>query len=384
VDLSFLVDQRNDSIEKALTLARMVQCCNMPNPVYALLGIFGPSRPDPNVAFIAGTNLQPNVIVCQDGLQLLVLLGGATVASQATNYVAGIESGLDVRDNTDTVSSIYGAARIVANQLFGYGGFAGRNVYIVGHSYGGAIGLSLGSYLGFTGTPNSISMTTFGSPRPGGPLLAGRLSRMSVFRYMNDGDIVPWLAPHADEVPTMLLVSPVSLWRGANNLCQPPSGRILRNNGTCVSGMGSPPPNWGFTLSLYQYVTNVMVGGAGPFHSIAEYVARVQAVVSQNPTPPAPVPQVAEVPLVQRPREREATIRIGEAEIFADATSPTGSTRNYQPQPVQDPAAPRYRASRDQGAWVIRLGTQVVGAATGKRNAKKVARAWNKAARATL
>jgi hypothetical protein len=75
---------------------------------------------------------------------------------------------------------------------------------------------------------------------------------------------------------------------------------------------------------------------------------------------------------------------IGRAEIFTDATSPTGETRTYVVPPVTLATDPRYMARRDGKAWVVMLGKEIVGAATGKKSAKRIARQWNKAARATL
>lgn len=384
MNLNFLVGARGNDLTLNVTLLNMLECCNLPNPVDTLRARFGIVNPDSHIQFLAGTSASTNTLVLDDDPQLLVLIGGATRTDQIVTLTAGIESGCDPRDNVGTVRTFYQAARNLASQLFGSGGYQGKNVTIAGHSFGGGVAAALGVYLLSLGQSNRIQMITYGSPRPGGPAFAERLSRNDHTRWWNDGDQVCWLPPHADEVPTMYLVSPISLVRGCNSLCHAPSGYGLRSTGVIDSTMGNPPSDWTVMLSLYNFMVAAMVGSPAPNHGVTTYLDRMRRALANYPAPIPRPAEVAQAPLVQRPRERNATIEIGRAEIFADATSPTGQTRSYVVPTVTDPAAPRYKAAKDGQVWVIKLAGNIVGSATGKRAAKRIARSWNRSARATL
>jgi hypothetical protein len=384
MNLNFLVGKRGNDLTMNVTILTMLECCNLPNPVDTLRARFGIVNPDSHIQFLAGNSASTNTLVLDDDPQLLVLIGGATSAAQIVTLTAGIESGPDPRDNVGAVRTFYQAARNLASQLFGSGGYAGRNLTIAGHSFGGGVAAALGVYLLSLGQANRIQIITYGAPRSGGPAFAERLSRNDHTRFWNDQDIVPWLPPHANEVPSLYLVSPISLARGCNQLCHAPSGYGLRGTGVIDPTMGNPPDDWTLILSLYSYMTSAMVGVQAPNHGISVYLDRMRRALA---TYPAPIPrpaEIAQVPLIQRPRERNATIAIGRAEVFADATSPTGQTRSYVVPTVTDPAAPRYKAAKDGSVWVIKLAGIICGSATGKRAAKRIARSWNRSARATL
>lgn len=365
-------------------LLKWVQCCNQPDPVSQIQALHGPFVPDPLVRFIPGSDARTNVITVNNPAELLVCIGGATTRAQIINLLLGIQNGPAADDVTVAVSTFYNAAKSLQNDLFGSGHWIGKRVYIVGHSFGGGVAQVLGALIQITGQAASVKIWSFGAPRAGTSAFAHRLSFLNNYRFHNAGDVVPWLAPHSDEIPTTMLTEAITLWRNCNTLCQAPSGYSLQPFGRIDPDMGNPPRDWTVLLGLARYMTSVMVGGAGPQHSVSDYLARAQQSV-QNYPQPAPRPsQPEQAALTLRPRERDALIAVGEAEIFADATSPTGHTRTYVVPSVTDPAAPRYKARRDGDVWVVMLGEEIVASATGKRHARHIARVWNRSARALL
>lgn len=366
-------------------LARWVQCCNQPNASSALQALQGPYVPDPYVRFDAGSDTSVNVLTVNNSNQLLVMFGGSTSYAQIANLVLGIQAGPSAADSTVAVSTFYSAALTMYNFIrTGFGGWNNKRVYVAGHSFGGAVAQVFAALVQITQQAQSVKVWSFGAPRPGTSTFAHRMSFMNNYRIFTTPDVVPWLAPHGDEIPTMLVTSAITLWRNCNTLCQAPTGYSLDGFGRLTPSMGNPPNDWTVTLGITRYMASVMVGGAGPGHSMQGYINWLDQAVQNYPVaPPRPI-QPEQAPLTLRPRERDALIAIGEAEIFADATSPSGITRNYLPPSVTDPAAPRYKAARDGLVWVVKLGEEIVAAATGKRHAKKLARNWNKSARMLL
>jgi len=385
MNFQFVFDHDPQDPRTSLEILRCLQYVNSPNPIQSILQRFGPAPPtDSSMLFVAGSDNQPNAVICEASNSILILIGGSTSRVQIQRFCASIESGPLPNDPLASVGYCWAAAESIRVSSLLMGGYNGKHVYIAGHSLGGAVAQVLGANLQTRFTPVDVRVWSYGAPRTGGALFAQRLSTMSNTRVVIDGDVVPWLPPHIDEVPASAIVSSISFWRGCNQLVQGPECYQTDFQGRWNPTAVRPPANWGFTLDVVNYLVNAMVGAPNANHSIGQYFNFSQIAAGLVSGPVAVPAQPAEVPYMPRPRERQQIIEIGRAEIFADATSPTGQTRTYSPPPVVDPSSPRYHAARDGGAWVVKLGAYIVGAATGKKNAKHLARTWNRSARATL
>lgn len=259
-----------------------------------------------------------------------------------------------------------------------------RKYFIVGHSYGGGVACALARFVSFFNPVPEVMLITYGQPRIGLSLGAEMVQRVGCTRFHLLGDPVPSIPPHRSESPSLAAILSRSRLAGWSAQTNNPTGWRLEENGqiTQREDYGETVPDVFLTVRDYLVSTK---GFSAPNHSIVRYNNAFLAGIPATPmVPPKPAPTRPEAPETIRPRDYPRFVQIGEAAVFADMTNPAGATRNYVPPPVSTLSAPRYRASRDGNLWVIRLGDDIVGGATGKRQAKRLARAWNKSARAAL
>lgn len=259
-----------------------------------------------------------------------------------------------------------------------------QNVYLVGHSYGGAVACAAAVFFSVATVRPNITLITYGAPRVGTFQGAQFVSRNNPTRWWLTADPVPYIPPWPNECESLAAVLPTSIRQGFGDMTQCSGGWEITATGDISSNNNTSrrvPRVW---LSVGQYLSG-SDAFFSPNHAIGVYNAAFAAAVAQNdiipPDPPQPPPQP---PPHNTPAQIRRILEIGEAVIEADATNPQGVTRNYAPPPVTDPSAPSYRAARDGHVWVIKLGDEIVCAATGKRAAKVLARKWNRSARAAL
>lgn len=351
------------------------------------------SIPSVDDAFYDGTSIQviaktdqlpQSAIVSGPGATLFLLTGLEAGLGHVLNLESGWIGSKDIRDSWDCNSGLFAAAMQVLASVPVSAPIAGNDVIVCGHSYGGAIGEIIAAWIQTHGLAGRTACYSFGSPRPGGPMLARQLASMPNTRIFTYQDPVPHIPPHADECPTITAILGSSVWSKMDRQVQPPTGYLLSTIGTLNPATNNPPLS-GFTYSLANYITNSITGEGSGFHALSFYAGLLQIGIAANLAIPTIRPrQAAEEPLVLTAPEKRKIENIAIQQIDQDATNPAGITRNYVVPTVQSSSAPRYRAKRIGHVWAIYLGEELVAVGTGKRNAKKIARQFNKSARVLL
>jgi Lipase (class 3) len=367
-------------------LCSMIDALRTADPVSGIKAVPGPgfTLGDESIDAAPQTSTVPNYATWSYPNGLLVLLGGM----QNNGLITPLLNGWYSPPTPASVSGINPAFEVAAAQIVAANAAlwakAVLNYQFVGHSWGGGVACALALQAAANFPTSNITLITYGMPKLG--IFSGcrTVGQLGGLHWWTTDDNVPTIPPNWSESASLQAILPRNLRVGVSAQCKPGGGWNLGPLGVITQeDYGSR--RWpGTILDLVVAMTSG-AGFANAAHAIDAY--RIGFVLAaNNPTIPLANPRPRETPPNPQPTAREvnAAIRIGEADIFADAISPTGVTRNYVPPVVHDPDAPRYRAARDGKVWVVMIGGNIVAAASGKRHAKHLARAWNRSARAAL
>lgn len=249
------------------------------------------------------------------GASRVVGIAGVESLTQGSLVAAGAVS--LTRRGAWSAGTLYLAAALeVFNGLAYDQGQNIDHILVVGHSYGGAVALVLGELLREARVSRTVSVITYGSPRPGDESFAVAVIGLPSVRWMNSQDPVPRFPPQPAEAPGLytllpsVVVAQLTVWQQAG------AGLVVYRNGI-VSALGLPPLTVPVSeLALADWAAGSM-GFGDPMHSATSYVTSLFAVGSQKPQSPAEVGQLignvsgerplplvpADVPLVDAVRE---------------------------------------------------------------------------------
>lgn len=356
------------------------------DPIAGIKSVPGPGYVigQDSLACYAQTSSLPNYSVWDYPGGTLILLGGM----QQNAQLGGITAGWLALPEPPSTGGLNPAFEIAAFSIYTQRSatFAGNNgpYQIIGHSYGAGVACALAVILAGQGKFLNGRLVTYGMPKVGNFVGCTRVLQQRITQWVLEGDPIVRMPPVRAEAPGLYAVLPRSVADGWNVQQYISSSFLITTAGDISQNRLTVAVMQNLYLSAAEFLASPDSFG-DTTHQIAAYNGAFNSAVGKNavvPTNPAPLPQP---PFVRETaRQREALIRIGEAAIFADATSPTGVTRTYAVVPVTTPTAPRYQARHTGTSWVIYLGTDAVAVGTGKRQAKSLARKWNRAARATL
>jgi len=314
----------------------------------------------------------------------LILLAGAETAAVAEQLIPGVFGGVAVQSTYGMSQVFADAANVILDSIPVLYGLGGKPLFIAGHSFGGATAQALGVLAQARGLGGPVRVWSYGSPRPGVELFAGFVERIDNSRFMTLTDVVPHLPPNSQDNLSLAAILTTGQLRLANRLVQTPWGYTVDAvTGITPASNNNASLNFaGFTIFGSAFVTTF--GASNSAHLLQTYNAAFAASEPHYIAPTRPPPPNPELPIVQTVRQREVVVAQAEAIIRADATAPSGLTRSYVVPPALLPSSPRYVAKKMGLIWTIQLSNEIVGVGTGKRDAKSIARKWNRAARAAL
>lgn len=254
----------------------------------------------------------------------------------------------------------------------------GQTFYFIGHSYGGAQLQALALWLWMYRNPVNQRVWSYGSPRVGNLEFQRRMGASTNVRWYNDDDPVRLIPPHSDEAPILTAVVLPSLRNGCNTQVQAGKGFCLHVGGAWDEIEEWPSRLATQELGLLGWLTSSN-GFASNLHSLDQYEARfTQAAVR---LPAEPVIRVSswqgEEPYVGTNHELNSITRQAVREI---------ETPVY-PAPIEGqdtvirPGIYKARKLRWVG-WCVARNGEVILRTSGKREARKVARQYNRMARA--
>lgn len=311
------------------------------------------------------------------GTSNLVLSGG----TQGTTHVLKMLQGWAQPAPEERflgASLAYGDAAQALLDAVDPGWFAdGQEWIFAGHSFGGSQLTALAVRLRASRPASRITVFSYGSPRPGNEDFQRRAEGCNVTRWYNDTDAVPRIPPHTDEQALLFLPLPNELCLGCNRQVSPAVGRMIAPDGTVQDVELSPIPLSVSEPSLFAWILGSNALGAQA-HAIAEYERRFNLM----PLPTAQVqtgvsrPRNDDTPLVQTVRQRNTMIDVAVGNLGGQPF-PAGGPRFPAPD-----TSKRYVIHRAGDHWIVLFGDDVVGIGPGKRQARKIARAGNRANRA--
>lgn len=368
-------------------LCELIQALSAPNPVAAVtaigVSIFAPTDV---LTYYPATSIATAYMHCWGPEGSLILIQGAQNLSICDQLIPGTFGGVIYDGRTGASLPFQYAAETIAVSIPPSRTLAGMPLFIAGHSFGGSTAEVLALYIQSNQLASSVRCWSYGAPRPGGARFRDLMQSVDNSRFMTLSDIVPHLPPNSEDDLSIAAVLSVGQLRLANSLVQPPYGYTVdgstgiqpaRNNSVQLDFAG---------FTIFGSFFGLQFTDPNAAHAISNYVLQFRSLiiaVQPQVTRPRPVPN-GETPIVLTPRQMSVTVAAAEAVIRADATAPGGLTRSYVVPPAPFPSSPRYKAARDGRIWVVKLSGQIVGVSTGKKAAKKLARTWNRAARATL
>lgn len=350
------------------------------DPLYYFRTVDGtPFEVTDSIAFIEQDTASTNFLVCSYRDTVVFFLDGTQGQTNSLNAAIGYTQGQtgtygfgEARGFSQGVDSIL--ARTPPSM---YGGKS--TVYVVGHSFGGAIGCCLFlKMLQLLDTTNG-RLWTFGSPRPGNSDMQRLLGQQFVTRIYTSQDPVPQAPPHTEESPTLGVISPAAVIRNINSQVQPPAGFALSAFGILSQVESLSALSNEVVLSLGNWLASSECFG-NPLHAITEYVRLLQLYQGQQP----PVPKRPTAAQLTQPEERTRRRAnqedvVGNALIVADKTDPLGNTQTYQIPAKRNVPNQRYRRKKYGKHWVVEFAGEIVGVGPGKRAAGALARRYNRA-----
>jgi len=259
-----------------------------------------------------------------------------------------------------------------------------KNLYLVGHSFGGGTLLSFHAREMGVGVPINIRTWTYGCPRPGNARFQQLMSGVDHTRWFGDDDPVRFIPPHADEVAALAWTETDLLANGVDTQVQIQDGWQIDANGDVANIVGNPNATTAVAYSIAGWCASPN-GFGNASHSATTYQARfTRALNRQLLAQPAVPKQRPEMPLVIT-RTQLNQIRSRGEEIVLDA-----ARRGSQPPLVVNvpnlvfPNAPRYTRKKVGKVWTVQLNGEVVAIGPGKRHAGTIKRRLNHATAVTV
>lgn len=347
------------------------------------LAIPGILSPDENVDFRPLDSLCPPAAWVIGNGTALIWVGGTSGNIHVPQLLAGWSSVYDDWQTSYGASGAFFNAAMALKASFDPAEFASINTYyLMGHSYGGAVVQALAAILLGAGRP-TIKVWSYGSPRPGLFRLGTFLSSVTNTRFFTDDDPVRFIPPHSSEVPSLTYLESVPLVMGCNTQVQAPNGWELQADGKIVETEGNPTALTAVALSIIRWCMDES-GFRSVNHALPNYINRFRlALAAQTPVIEYETVRPREEPEVLTVRERERIADVGQVQVQNNlAVVPNVNTAYLVPQLAEDSPL-RYRRRRVGKVWGVKLGDEVVAIGPGKRDSLRIARQFNRAARAT-
>lgn len=245
-------------------------------------------------------------------------------------------------------------------------------VLIAGHSFGGAVAISLAQSFRYMSATRSIRVVTFGSPRPGPNIYANLVRRIDHRRYWNHDDPVPMCPPHGSEGRTGHVFLSRDVSRRWNQTAQTGMGVMLPEDGRAVESDYPATPPVNNTTNLIRWATGIMTTAENG-HAIREYYIRLvrakELGIRFSPRPTGAPHRPTSVPPPPPPTPRTAPPEIAaERQAIITATA----TMRASPMPHE------FEAHNLYGAWCVYRGEEAITTCATRADARRIAAMGNR------
>lgn len=207
-----------------------------------------------------------------DGICLAI--SGLTLPSQAAQLFSGYS---DLRITSDTLffnSWVFAQARRLAYRWNLPGVVSGRDLYLFGHSAGGAIALALAAYLRPLCPQSEINVISFGSPRAASSSAFDSLALVNVARWMNVGDDAPRMPPRIEDCTDLAFTAALLEFPAWYRWSHCKGGLVLSDQGV-VEPKQLPPITRLLGTTTFP-ISYLQTGGLfGTPHALGEYERRL-------------------------------------------------------------------------------------------------------------
>lgn len=372
-----------DTGAKDVTLAQILA-----GNIYNLSQTTGTITPTP--ALVALLASQPivgvirNIATCPDfalvytPLALVVLITGNRDTAMGVLVASGYAVSPNARAPLGFNTFFLSAARQIRAAIASAGIAVPARIFIAGHSIGGSIGAALAA-LFRDNTPNqSISVVTFGSPKPGDNRCQDSLNGIDVGRWMNQEDPVPFIPPLPNQAIPFYFVTPPPFNSWFVQYQQVGPGQVMDINGGLVDGM-YPMGNPGFTgLSIANFLVTYdgTSQGGTVYHTMLQYLNRLSFLVDQ-------------LPRAEKARNNEIIYPVGDHTTLNPVPMPSKSVPPSDLVPPVPPVIPPgftnpYYSARENGQHVVQSLGITLAVCKGGKSARNLARSLNTAWRRWL
>jgi len=367
-----VVDQVVNDVSKGLFNARMLTLLRSTFPQTAMDLILQNELTNGfQSVFYPPSSATVGVYYGGDNNRKIMYLDGITTNQQAVNLVNGYASILGLR-------AILGPQAWIAENLPTYlammtGNHLQQPTYLdlVGYSAGGAVAQSLAYELRRRNTTMRIQVFTYGSPRPGGPLLRDSSTRMPTVRYMNAADPIPLVPPRFQDAPALVSVLPVSVGLSWSNMVHTQGGQVLYDNGTTAEDVLPPEAAMSPGTSLASWYFSLDGGLQGP-HAMSSYVNSLLAVNERKP-----LPREQKLDLAGGEDDDQDNRREVNRQRDRVAQKISLSQREQNAQIVNQPIFVLFKPVRQGRIWTVVFGDKVVCQGVREDTCRHLCRAGN-------
>ena len=312
-------------------------------------------------AFYAGTNGDYSLFV-GGGTQNFIQ--GTTLLDGYTNYAGQDDVG-------DANTYIKQCVNLVIN-LPGFGPYfvAGKTFALGGHSLGGAIALVMGLAM-FNLAGNHVKVTTFGSPRSGGPRFVQRADAMDIARWMNAEDPVPLVPPTVGQAPLLATVTSIAQLRIYANQRHTDGGLVLDSEGNLSAAEIPPAAAIAPTTNLAAWLQSLATASTSA-HNVPFYRVRLAlyAAMVTNPRQLAPEGGPPEIEPLANRAEIAAEVRVAKSSIIGmGVTQAVG--------PVVIPRTQLFSTGKFGRTWYVTFGGVAIAVGPRRKKAGLMAQAGN-------
>jgi len=244
--------------------------------------------------FYQGEATFPAFFWAQSFGNAVLWIDGTLTLEQAAGQVAGyIGAPADSWVEPLSANLRTAAAIIIARIVVDFGAFPGQ-VFVGGWSWGGAIAQMLPIVAEAAGFPDAVwGITTFGSPRVGGPQLGAEIRRKAEgIRWMNSNDPIPLVPPRLSEFPPIAVLFGLRGMTRSEYFLHPFGGIAMFPDGSFQSSNVPPQGIVQFGAGLAQWLLASDNDEANS-HSLLAYRRNIIACLAapqraHGVNPPAP------------------------------------------------------------------------------------------------
>jgi len=341
-------EQTAASADLGYQLSRLISLFRTSNPANEFRTLANTLKPDLQVcAYYAPTaSVVGHVVLVWEDLSI-VLLQGCSNLTQAQGLIAGINT--EHSNLLDHACNFYlrqAAIAVQASVTLNSADIRPRLI-VAGHSLGGATSEVLALRLIPTRPAGTLSLVTFGSPRPGFVEFANAIEVIDLCRWMTDTDPVPQIPPRQDQSPVFFALLSQRGRLNANQYVQPHGGTVIYADGDTAARDVPNAVTPQLQFNIASWLLNLSTDPQSP-HSINTYNVRLFARRGFNlgnppaaPTTHGPGMPVDDSPAVVRSNANHAVRQLNAV------------TREGNVGVVVIPPAKRFTYSKIGGVWCV-------------------------------